>query len=100
MYIHVQYVYSVCVPGGMTPSEVMKEDSALYGSPGANLVAMGDQGLQEEGGGMGAATGWGQFPNGRWSILLYTHYPLATLSVHSFAQRSPDVHTVFTCIVL
>lgn len=53
------------ITGVMTSSEVMKEDNALYGSPGASLVAMGDQGLQEEGGNMAAASSWGQFPNGR-----------------------------------
>ena len=47
----------------------MKDESALYGSPGANLVAMGDQGLQEEGGGMGAASSWTQFPNGGCGFL-------------------------------
>ena len=51
--------------GGITSSDVMKEESALYGSPGAGLVSMGDQ---EEGGNLTGTSSWGQFPNGRLSL--------------------------------
>ena len=74
-YWDVLHVH-VCVRlGGMT-SDVMKEDNALYGSPGADLVAMGDQVLPEEGGNMGGASSWDQFSNGRWSATEFE------LSVH------------------
>ena len=52
--------------GGMTSSDVMKEDSALYGSPGVGLVAIGDQ---EEGGNVTGTSSWGQFPNGGCGFL-------------------------------
>ena len=85
------------VPGGMAAAEVIKGDSTVYGSPGANLVAMGDQGLQEEGGTMGAASGWGQFPNG-W------FYPLNNIDFNTFVLSSVammshfNVHSwLFTC---
>lgn len=50
--------------GGMS-SDVMKEDNALYGSPGADRVSMGDQVLPEDGSSMGAASSWDQYPSGR-----------------------------------
>lgn len=50
--------------GGMS-SDVMKEDDALYGSPGADLVSMGDQVLPEDGTNMGGASSWEQFSSGR-----------------------------------
>ena len=36
----------------------------MYGSQGAELVAMGDQTLQEEGGNIGGGSSWDQFPRG------------------------------------
>ena len=62
----MQCIYTA---GGMTSSDVIKEDGALYGSPGAGLVAIGDQGLQEEGGNMTGTSSWGQFPNGGCGFL-------------------------------
>ena len=65
---------------GVMSSEVMKEESGLYGSPGADLVAMGDQVMQEDGGNMGGASSWDQYSTaGRQerrrarSTLVYIH---------------------------
>ena len=47
------------------PAEVVKEDSGLYSSPGAELVAVGDQVLQEE---VGEASSWDQFSTGELRV--------------------------------
>ena len=61
VYTRVHCIHAL---GGMS-SDVMKEDNALYGSPGADRVSMGDQVLPEDGSSMGAASSWDQYPSGR-----------------------------------
>ena len=67
----------------MSP-EVIKEDGQLYGNQGAELVAMGDQVMQEEGGSMGGGSSWEQFPGGGFCWKLHVH-------VHMF---------IYTCVCM
>ena len=60
----------VCVCVCSVTSEAMKDD-ALYGPPGADLVAMSDQVLQDDGGNMGGASSWDQFPTGGCGYTLH-----------------------------
>ena len=62
------YVSMIMCTGGMS-TEVIKEDGGLYGSQGAELVAMGDQVLPEEGN-IGSASSWNQFSNSKF---VYIH---------------------------
>lgn len=77
-------IYLLCL-GGIS-SETMKEDNALYGSPGADLVSMGDQVLQEDGGNMGGASSWDQFSSGRcmggWGMGQLVH--VSPLNTHTY----------------
>ena len=68
----------------------MKDDNALYGSPGADMVAMGDQVLQEDGGNMGGASSWDQFSNGRCHMYMYTYNMIEAwyMYMHSVMSRS------------
>ena len=66
-YLNLGYLICIYIVYYIVTSEVMKDDNALYGSPGADMVAMGDQVLQEDGGNMGGASSWDQFSNGKVS---------------------------------
>lgn len=78
-------MYALYHLGGMS-SDVMKEDNALYGSPGADRVSMGDQVLPDDASNMGASS-WDQFSPGR---------PYSSVSVCSVASSHTTlfVHSI------